>query len=69
MAGMISGAIFFREFDDMSPLAHAMFAIGMVGMAVGIGLSISPEAFAEGVQEIQDGVAHEHRHSSKLHRC
>lgn len=56
MVGMISGAIYFGEFDGLTPLAQSMFVLGMLGMALGIALSVSPAALAAGVETIQANI-------------
>jgi hypothetical protein len=56
MVGIVSGAIFFQEFQVMSDLALSMYGLGMAGMTAGIFLSVSPAAFAEGIQDMKGNI-------------
>ena len=50
--GLLSGAIFFQEFQGMSALSLSMFFIGIAGMLAGCGLSISPDAAQAGLKQL-----------------
>lgn len=53
LAGVVSGAIFFREFWEMSRIGVGMYALGLAGVAAGIVLSLAPADVADGVQQLQ----------------
>ena len=52
LAGVVSGAIFFREFWDMSSLSVGMYALGLLGVATGIVLSLAPAELADGMRQL-----------------
>eukprot|EP00892_Ulva_mutabilis_P005146 jgi/Ulvmu1/3002/UM015_0042.1 len=55
--GVLCGVLFFQEYRQMPPLAVSMFVIGFLGMFGGICLSVSPDALAAGIQEMQEKAA------------
>jgi hypothetical protein len=55
LTGIISGVLFFREYDQMSSLGIGMYALGMTGMIAGIYLSLPPRELEGGLQQWQGG--------------
>lgn len=55
LVGIVCGTVFFREWRDMSSVALCMYAVGFVGMAVGIRVGISPDELAEGLEQLDGG--------------
>jgi hypothetical protein len=55
LVGIVCGTIFFQEWKDMSVLALCMYAVGFLGMAVGIRVGISAKELAEGLEQMDEG--------------
>jgi hypothetical protein len=77
LVGILCGTIFFQEWKDMSILALCMYAIGFMGMVIGIRVGISAKELTDGLKkmdegdldvEVSDGASGQHSHYPALNQ-